>query len=94
MANSIYYLRICSYWTHLGMLEYTEHLLVSASHVASNSHWEKQHSKYYIFIHTVIKLCLQIASSLILIICILLFAADSYIQFFCNFPLFFFFTPL
>lgn len=60
MANSIHYLRICSYWKHLGMQEYTENLLVSASHAASNSHWEKQHSKYYIFIHTVIKLCLQI----------------------------------
>lgn len=60
MANSIHYLRICSYWKHLGMQEYTENLLVSASHAASNSHWEKQHSKYYIFLHTVIKLCLQI----------------------------------
>lgn len=60
MAKSIHYLRICSYWTHLGMQEYTENLLVSASHAASNSHWDKQYSKYYIFIHTVIKLCLQI----------------------------------
>lgn len=42
------------------MQEYTENLLVSASHAASNSHWDKQYSKYYIFIHTVIKLCLQI----------------------------------